>query len=256
MTGRPERVPLLADADSDILGERFPFFQDLLTSEAADAPFWEAIDVSDKVAPRDGGRPLGRGLVRHLPHPPGRRLPPSLAGGAAAAAAHRRPLGHTSLGWLGPVLRGTLRLSNTELRGFPGQPPEQPVRVHLGGADEWLDLPDWPPPAETRRLHLNSSGGLRDESPLASQLDRYRYDPRNPDPCRRRELRLRLRIARQLQARSASRRPHLHHRPLAERQLNQLTTLYTAGLGVSDPLCRHDRKGASCLRRPRPRPTS
>jgi uncharacterized protein len=103
--------------------------------------------------------------------------------GAAAAAADRRPLGHTSLGWLGPVLRGTLRLFNTELRGLPGQPPEQPVRVHLGGADEWLDLPDWPPPAETRRLHLNSSGGLRDESPLASQLDRYRYDPRNPDPA-------------------------------------------------------------------------
>jgi putative CocE/NonD family hydrolase len=181
LRGACDRLPL-ADADSGVLGEHFPFFQDLLTSEAADAPLWEAIDVSDKVAPVTAAVLSVAGWYDIF-------LTGQLADYHRLRQAGQQPQllvgpwGHTSLGWLGPVLRGTLRLFDTELRGLPGQPPEQPVRVHLGGADEWLDLPDWPPPAETRRLHLHSSGSLHDERPVASQPDRYRYDPRNPTPA-------------------------------------------------------------------------
>ena len=175
-----DRLPL-ADADCGVLGEHFPFFQDLLCSEGADAPLWAAMDVSDRVAPVTA--PVLSVTGWYDIFLPGQlddyqRLrqagrPPQLVIG---------PWGHTSLGWLGPALRGTLRLFDRELRGTPVQPPDNPVRVHLGGANEWLDLPDWPPPTQAHHLHLHPGGLLRNASPVDSEPDRYRYDPQYPTP--------------------------------------------------------------------------
>ena len=50
------------------------------------------------------------------------------------------------------------------------------------GADEWLDLAEWPPPTAPRLLHLHPRGALREETPVGSQPDHYRYDPRDPTP--------------------------------------------------------------------------
>jgi putative CocE/NonD family hydrolase len=175
------RLPL-ADTDREVLGEPFPFFHDLLASETEDAPLWEAMDVSHKVAPVTAAVLSVTGWYDIF-------LTGQLADYERLRQAGRHPhlvvgpWGHTSLGWLGPALRGTLRMFDTELRDIPEQPAEPPVRVHVGGADEWLDLPDWPPPVQTARLHLHTGGGLRDEKPFSSAPDHYRYDPRHPTPA-------------------------------------------------------------------------
>lgn len=64
-------------------------------------------------------------------------------------------------------------------------PPEHPpVRVHVGGADEWRDLPDWPPPGyPPTDWHLHPDGGLSTSPAPDSPPDHYRYDPVNPTPA-------------------------------------------------------------------------
>jgi putative CocE/NonD family hydrolase len=62
-----------------------------------------------------------------------------------------------------------------------GLPPSR-VRVHVGGVDEWRDLPDWPPPATTRQLYLHDGrlDGLA--PPTGTVVGAYRYDPAQPTP--------------------------------------------------------------------------
>jgi uncharacterized protein len=63
-------------------------------------------------------------------------------------------------------------------------PAGAPVRVHLGGANQWRDLPDWPPPGyRPTAWHLHPGGALRTDPALPSPPDRYRYDPARPTPA-------------------------------------------------------------------------
>jgi putative CocE/NonD family hydrolase len=59
------------------------------------------------------------------------------------------PWSHTSSfdkGW--PVVFGdALGWLRTHLADESASHPDHAVRVHVGGCDEWRDLPDWPPPA-------------------------------------------------------------------------------------------------------------
>ena len=61
------------------------------------------------------------------------------------------------------------------MRRLRGEPPAYRVRVHVGGTDEWRDLPDWPPPdTRAERLRLDSL--------TAERGWRFRYDPADPTP--------------------------------------------------------------------------
>ncbi len=63
-----------------------------------------------------------------------------------------------------------------------------PVRVHVGGAGEWRDLADWPPPGlAPQSWYLGAGGGLAAGPPEpwdAGQpgVSRFRYDPADPTP--------------------------------------------------------------------------
>src|SRR5437763_11432479 len=60
---------------------------------------------------------------------------------------------------------------------------ETPVRIHVGGADEWRDLDDWPPQdARELRLYLQPGRSLGANPPGPAHADRYRYDPSDPTP--------------------------------------------------------------------------
>jgi putative CocE/NonD family hydrolase len=172
----------LSEADRRALGTRFPFFQDLLRAEGADAPLWKMTDFSDRVA--DAAVPvlmvtgwydvflLGQLADYRRLRDAGRR--PELIIG---------PWGHSSVGWLGPALRGTLGLFDAHLRGTrAAAPPENPVRIRLMGSDTWLDLADWPPSIRTTRLHLHPAGRLAESEPIDSNPDLYRFDPASPTP--------------------------------------------------------------------------
>jgi uncharacterized protein len=60
---------------------------------------------------------------------------------------------------------------------------DHPVRVYLGGAGEWRDLADWPPPELVRQPWYPGAGGsLAAEPPGLPGVSSFRYDPADPTP--------------------------------------------------------------------------
>jgi putative CocE/NonD family hydrolase len=175
-----ERVPL-READRDMLGDHFEFFQDLLRSESADAPLWKAMDFSDRVAAVEAPTFFLTGWYDIF-------LLGQLADYRRLTEASRRPQlvvgpwGHSPRELVGPALRGSLRFFDTHLRGLPSAGSENPVRIHVMGAGEWVDLPEWPPPTRETRLHLHPGGRLFESASVEGPPDRYRFDPRDPTP--------------------------------------------------------------------------
>src|SRR5262249_38697797 len=63
-------------------------------------------------------------------------------------------------------------------------PDSAPVRVHVGGVNEWRELADWPPPGTRSSMwYLHPDGGLATDPPPTCTPDRYRYDPADPTPA-------------------------------------------------------------------------
>ncbi|MFK8845350.1 CocE/NonD family hydrolase [Streptomyces sp. Ac-502] len=61
---------------------------------------------------------------------------------------------------------------------------ETPVRVHVGGRQEWRDLADWPPAATGRRWYLDGAGDgtLSPRAPEGTPPLTFRHDPADPTP--------------------------------------------------------------------------
>ncbi len=70
----------------------------------------------------------------------------------------------------------------THLLGDGINEAPSPVRVHVSGSAEWLDLPDWPPPAQQRAFHLDQGGRLSAEPPGDALPSTVRYNPNDPTP--------------------------------------------------------------------------
>jgi putative CocE/NonD family hydrolase len=69
------------------------------------------------------------------------------------------------------------------LKGRAGRLREMPVRVYVMGANEWREMPDWPPPASERHYYLQPHAGLApDLPPIDAGPDHYRYNPGDPTP--------------------------------------------------------------------------
>jgi putative CocE/NonD family hydrolase len=51
------------------------------------------------------------------------------------------------------------------------------------GTKTWRHFADWPPPVQNERWYLQANGRLALTEPLASEPDRYRYDPADPTPA-------------------------------------------------------------------------
>jgi putative CocE/NonD family hydrolase len=166
-------VPLI-DVYPRAFGGPRPAFEDWLTHPDADDAYWTGSDLGS----------AADGLA----------VPVSLATGwwdltldqtlqqyARLRAAGRDPdllIGpwtHTSA-----LDKGWPELFAQALRRLCGGEPARPVRVHLGGADEWLEFPRWPPPGATEtRLHFGA-GTLGSEPGAGSTT--FRYDPGDPTP--------------------------------------------------------------------------
>ena len=175
-----EQVPL-AEADRQILGNHFPFFQELLRSEHPDAPLWAAMDFSHRVAEVTAPVHMLTGWYDIF-------LLGQLADFRRLRQAGRQPQlvigpwGHTSPGSLVPTVRESARFFDTNLRGTAPPAAGDPVRIYLTGAGAWLSLPDWPPPTQQIQLYLHASGRLTETGPIHTPPDRYRFDPRDPTP--------------------------------------------------------------------------
>jgi uncharacterized protein len=175
--------PVLTEADALVVGARLPYFQDWLREEAADAPYWAERRHDHRIAEVTAPTLMVGGWYDIF-------LPWQLADHAALRAAGRTPrllIGpwhHGSLGLARESLREGVRFLRAQLYGEADLGPATPVRVHVGGADEWRDLPDWPPPHEPQAWYLRADGSLSgsgDEG--GGPARRFRYDPADPTPA-------------------------------------------------------------------------
>lgn len=78
------------------------------------------------------------------------------------------------------IARETLAWFDENLAGATGRTRPAPVRIHVTGADEWRELPEWPPPAVTTVRHLGGGGALGTAPTAVSAA--FRYDPADPTP--------------------------------------------------------------------------
>jgi putative CocE/NonD family hydrolase len=166
-------VPLF-DVYPSLFGGRRPAFEEWLSSPEPDDAAWKGTDLSGLADTCAVPASLSTGWWDLVPEQ-------VIDQYARLRAAGRDvdlligPWTHTSAlkdGW--PELFGQA------LRRLRGEPPAYRVRVHVGGADEWRDLDDWPPPGvREQRWHLGT-GTLRAEPGEGATT--FRYDPADPTP--------------------------------------------------------------------------
>ncbi len=95
------------------------------------------------------------------------------------------PWTHTSAlqqGWP-EVFAESLAWLRAHLCADPSGLRPTPVRVHLGGANAWRDLADWPPARTTASWYPLPDGRLTRQTPTDSTpVTAFRYDPADPTP--------------------------------------------------------------------------
>ena len=80
-------------------------------------------------------------------------------------------------------LREGLHWFDAHFKGKTGELRQNPVRIYVMGANEWCDLPDFPPAPAAHLLYLTPEHWLTSEVPEQnSSPSRYVYDPAHPTP--------------------------------------------------------------------------
>jgi putative CocE/NonD family hydrolase len=175
-------LPII-ELDELLLGRRVSFWRDLLGHPSPDDPHWAPVDQSSRVAEvavpvlQVGGWYdlfLQEQLAdrARLTRAPCTRL-------VVGPWTHAQPAG------FGVQATETLRWLDRHVRGVEPSGESDgssPVRVFVMGADEWRDLPAWPPPAQPVRWHLHAGGKLAAPAPEASEPSVFTYDPADPTP--------------------------------------------------------------------------
>jgi putative CocE/NonD family hydrolase len=173
----------LVDAGERLLDGRAPWYRDWATRREPTDPFWErlrlgaAVDrVEVPVLIQTGWQDLflpqsleqyarlsQRGVEVGLTVGPWTHISMMTKGG------HR--IVTEALDWFDDHLGGSGRRSRAA-----------PVSVFVTGAEQWRDLPTWPPPARARVLHLQPGGTLGDEPAPRDSEATFTYDPASPTP--------------------------------------------------------------------------
>lgn len=171
----------LAEADRVATGQRVGFFQEWLAEHDTTGEYWLERDHRSRVAD-----------VRAPVHMIGGwhdiMLPCQLDDYAALCEAGHQP--HLTIGpWKHNSSALFRRLVSEAVAWYKanaeGRPAvrEHPVRVHLGGSNQWRDYPQWPPPGARPRLwHLHAGGGLHTTAAASDGRDVFTYDPNDPTP--------------------------------------------------------------------------
>ncbi|BBH67770.1 X-Pro dipeptidyl-peptidase [Actinoplanes sp. OR16] len=115
-------------------------------------------------------------------------LPWQLRNHAQLAAAGRPPRltvgpwGHTSRGMGAPAVGEAVAFLKERFAGVASERPAL-VRAYRTGAEQWHDLPSWPPPGTTTASwNLHATGGFSPQ-PAAGGVTTYVYDPADPTPA-------------------------------------------------------------------------
>lgn len=172
----------LGEADSVATGGSVAFFQEWLTHTEVGVDYWRQRAFDERITEVSAEVAMVTGWHDIF-------LPWQLADYATlrAAGATRPhltigPWTHGSVGLYGAALREGLRWLRAHLAGDRRTLRAAPVRVHVGGAGGWRELPDWPPAVAAQPWHLHAGGGLTPRPPAPSTPDSHGYDPTDPTP--------------------------------------------------------------------------
>jgi len=176
----------LDTADTRLVGYPVDAWQQWLTHEHADE-YWQELDLSPHVDAMPPLVHLASGwydpclsttlAAYETLRAAGKRvrlvIGPWYHGRGATDAAYRADVD----AWIAAAADPTL----TDPTASGGAP----IRVHIGGVDEWRDLPDWPVPGTTTAAwHLHPDGRLTTAPvPDGSPPRHYTYDPTQPTPA-------------------------------------------------------------------------
>ena len=188
MLSVPKRLPEvlnhlpLGQLDQKLMGKTDPLFQRAFEYTALEDPYWARRDFSRRVGDIEAPVQLVAGWFDMF-------TPWQIEDFVALRRAGKEaqlivgPWAHTSEGLLAASTRESIAWLRGHLLGDIQRVAEAPVRVHVGGRNEWVRFDDWPPPgAQELRLHLQPGGALGEEEATASEPDTYRYDPSDPTP--------------------------------------------------------------------------
>jgi putative CocE/NonD family hydrolase len=176
------RLPLI-DTYEPAIGQRVPFLDQVLRHTDRNDPLWNGTDVGAVAERLSIPTMLVAGWYDLLLDQNLEQYE-RLRRADCTTALLIGPWTHTSLlDEGGPtVLAASAGWLRAHITGDASGLPLSRVRVHIGGADEWRDLPDWPPPATMRNLYLHD-GRLDAVAPSAdAAVGSYRYDPVDPTP--------------------------------------------------------------------------
>ena len=175
------RLPL-GELDRRVTGRKVDYWQSWLEHVAPNDAWWDGARHRDAVPGADAPVHLLGGWYDLF-------LPGLLHDYAALKDAGKRPRlttgpwAHEDPSWMGVATRESLAFFDAHTKGERGKLREAPVRIYVGGAEEWRDYPDFPPPGtRPERWHLHRAGRLAPGMPQNTPPDRYRYDPAHPTP--------------------------------------------------------------------------
>jgi putative CocE/NonD family hydrolase len=174
-------LPLI-EVDQRVLGRPVQFWREWLEHNEPDDEWWTRSDFSGTVSQVTAPNHIGGGWYDIF-------LPLTIRDYLALVRAGRQPyltIGpwtHTDLRYMGVSVREALAWFRAHLLGDRSGLREMPVRIFVMGANEWRDLPEWPPAnSRPQRWLLHPSRILARETPPESAPDRYHYDPADPTP--------------------------------------------------------------------------
>jgi putative CocE/NonD family hydrolase len=169
----------VGDGDKLAVGRRVDFYQDWLAHDRPGDPWWDAVECGGDVSQVPPSSMLTGWYDIFLPDQLDDFVALRRAGRDVRLTVG--PWRHASPAILAATLRDALDWYRVVLSGAAAPPTG--VRVFVMGDKRWLDLPDWPPPAEPERWFLHGDGRLAVEPPAAAPPRSYVYDPANPTPA-------------------------------------------------------------------------
>ena len=168
-------------ADLVATGGRVPFFQDWLSHEGPHDTWWDPMNFGHRLGNVPPATLVGGWYDIFLPS--------QLADYRALRAAGRDarltvgPWTHTSPGTIAASLRDALEWFDHHLGQKTDRERSPRVRIYVMGSGRWVELPEWPPPADEQLWYLGGNGTLGLSTPHDDGPDRYRYDPGHPTPA-------------------------------------------------------------------------
>jgi uncharacterized protein len=169
----------LADTDRLAVGRTVAFYEDWLAHDRPDDPWWNVVDFSRELSRVPPVTMLTGWYDMFLTA----QLDDFVALRAAGRDARLTvgPWTHTSPAIMRAHLRDALDWYGEVLSDASIRRPR--VRLFVMGDKRWLELPDWPPPADVQRWHLCGDGTLAIEGPAVPRPRSYSYDPADPSPA-------------------------------------------------------------------------